>query len=79
MDTLKKLFPISFKFADTVANLIIGILIYLVGGAVVGTVLGWLSIIPLVGIIFSLAASVVGIYCLAGIVIEALLFAKVLK
>ena len=38
MDMLKKFFPISFKYADTVANLIIGILIYLVGGAIAGTI-----------------------------------------
>ena len=34
MEMLKKFFPLSFKYADTVANLIIGILIYLVAGAV---------------------------------------------
>lgn len=79
MDMLKKVFPISFKYADTVANLIIGILIYLVGGAVAGAVIGWLSAIPLIGLVFSLVGSVLGIYCLAGIVIEVLLFVKVLK
>lgn len=79
MDLLKKLFPISFKYADTVANLIIGILIYVVGGAVAGAIIGWLSLIPIVGLIFSLVGSLLGIYCLAGIVIEVLLFAKVLK
>ena len=40
MDLLKKIFPLSFKYADTVANLIIGILIYVVAGAVVGVILG---------------------------------------
>lgn len=79
MDLLKKLFPISFIYADTVANLIIGILIYVVGGAVAGAIIGWLSLIPIVGLIFSLVSTVLGIYCLAGIVIEVLLFAKVLK
>ena len=34
MDMLKKCFPLSFKYTDSVANLIIGILIYLVAGAV---------------------------------------------
>lgn len=79
MDLLKKLFPISFKYADTVANLIIGILIYVVGGAVAGAIIGWLSLIPIIGLIFSLVGTVLGIYCLAGVVIEVLLFAKVLK
>ena len=79
MDKLKLLFPISFKYADSVANLIIGILIYVVGSAIAGVILGWLSILPIVGLIFSLVGSVLGIYCRAGIVIEGLLFAKVLK
>ena len=79
MDLLKKVFPLSFKYADTVANLVIGILIYVVAGAVVGAILGWLSLIPILGLIFSLVSTVLGIYCLAGIVIEVLLFAKVLK
>ena len=79
MDMLKKFFPISFKYADTVANLVIGILIYLVGGAIAGTIIGWLSAIPLIGLVFGLVGSVLGIYSLAGIVIEVLLFAKILK
>ncbi len=79
MDKLKLLFPISFKYADSVANLIIGILIYAVGSTIAGVILGWLSILPIVGLIFSLVGSVLGIYCLAGIVVEVLLFAKVLK
>lgn len=79
MDMLKKFFPISFKYADTVANLVIGILIYVVGGAIAGAIIGWLSAIPLIGFVFSLVGSLLGIYSLAGIIIEVLLFAKVLK
>ena len=79
MDLLKKLFPLSFKYADTVTNLVIGILIYVVAGAVVGMILGWLSLIPILGLIFSLVSTLLGIYCLAGIVIEVLVFTKVLK
>ena len=79
MKILKSLFPISFRFSDSVANLIIGILIYLVGGAIAGSVIGFLSGTPLVGWIFSAVGSVLGIYCTAGIVIEVLVFVKVLK
>lgn len=79
MNILKTLFPISFRFADSVANLIIGILIYLVGGAIAGAVIGFLSVIPVIGLIFSLVGSLLGIYSLAGIVIEVLVFVKVLK
>ena len=79
MDMLKKFFPISFKYADTVANLVIGILIYVIGGAIAGAIIGWLSAIPIIGLVFSLIGSLLGIYSLAGIIIEVLLFAKVLK
>ncbi|MBE6981690.1 MAG: hypothetical protein E7437_05140 [Ruminococcaceae bacterium] len=79
MDLLKKAFPISFRFADSIANLIIGILVYLVGGAIAGSVIGFLSGIAVVGIVFGIVGSVLGIYCLAGIVIEVLVFLDILK
>ncbi len=79
MDTLKKLFPLSFKFANDVANLIIGILIYIVIGAVAPIVLGILGFLPIIGWILSIITGLLGIYCLAGIVIEVLVFLKVLK
>lgn len=79
MELLQKIFPLSFKLSDTVANLVIGILIYVVGSAIIGAILGWLSLIPIIGVVFSLINTLFGIYCLAGIVIEVLVFAKVLK
>lgn len=79
MDTLKKFFPLSFKFAKDVANLIIGIIIYLVIGAVAPAILGILGFLPVIGWILGIVSSLVGIYCLAGIVIQILVFAKVLK
>ncbi len=79
MDLLKKLFPISFKYAGSVAELIIGILIYVVGGAIAGAVIGFLAGLPVIGFVFGLIGSVLGIYSLAGIIIEVLVFCKVLK
>ena len=79
MDTLKKFFPLSFKFAKDVANLIIGIIIYLVIGAIAPAILGILGFLPVIGWILGIVSSLVGIYCLAGIVIQILVFAKVLK
>ena len=79
MDILKKLFPISFNYASDLAQLIIGILIYIVGGAIAGTVIGFLTGIPLVGWLFGLVGSLLGTYCFAGIVIQVLVFLKVLK
>ena len=76
---LKKFFPLSYKYSDTVSNLIIGILIYIVGDIIAGAVIGLLAAIPLIGWLFGIIGSLVGIYCRAGIVIEVLIFAKVLK
>ena len=78
MELLKTLFPLSFGIKD-VANLIIKILIYLVIGVVVGFVLGLFSLVPVLGLIFSLLRAIVNLYLLAAIVIAILDFCKVLK
>ena len=87
MDTLKKFFPLSFKYTDDVAKLIVGIIIYIVISIVAGALVGLAALlliwIPVVGALIlwalGLVSSLVGIYCLAGIVIQILVFAKVLK
>ncbi len=86
METLKKIFPLSFKRTDTAGNLIVGILLYLVVGIVAGVVIGvagLLTGIPVVGFILALVlrlvGSIVDLYVLAGIVIQILVFAKVIK
>lgn len=87
MDTLKKFFPLSFKRVDTAANLVVGILIYVVAAIVAGVILalagllgGW---IPVVGAILGWALGVIGtvieVYVVAGIVIQILVFTKVIK
>lgn len=79
MDILKKLFPLSFKMTGSVANLIIGTIIYLVAEIIVGVVLGLLGAIPVVGVIVSLVGALVGLYTVGGIVIMFLYHFKVLK
>lgn len=78
MDTLKKLFPFSFK-ASEVKELIIAIVVYAVIDILCGLVIGLLSKIPLIGILFSLVGSVIGLYALVGIILAILYFAKVIK
>ena len=39
MDALKKIFPLSWKYTKDVANLLIGIIIYIVVGIVAGVVI----------------------------------------
>ena len=87
METLKKIFPLSFKRVDEIGNLILGIIIYLVVGIIAGALI-WLSTalvgwIPVVGAIIGWAlgvvSSLIGVYVLVGIVIQILVFAKVIK
>ena len=87
METLKKFFPLSWKYTKDVSNLIIGIIIYVVAAIVAGALItlatllvGW---IPLVGWLVAwalgLVGSLIGVYVLAGIVIQILVFTKVIK
>lgn len=79
MDALKKIFPLSFKYTKDVASLIIGILIYLVMGIVGGVVIGIAGLIPIVGLVCGIVGGLLDLYVLAGIVIQVLVFTKVLK
>lgn len=87
METLKKLFPLSFKRLDSVANLIIGILLYLVVGIIAGAlialatlIVGWIPVIgTIIGWVLGLIGSLIGLYVLAGIVIQILAYCKVIK
>ena len=87
MEALKKFFPLSFKRTDSVGNLIIGILLYLVVGIIAGALI-WLATaiagwIPVLGAIIGWALGVIGalvdLYVLAGIIIQLLVFFKVIK
>ena len=78
MDMLKKIFPFSFGVKDITA-LVVALIIYIVGGAVLGVVFGLLAKIPLIGILFGIVGWAVGVYCFVGIVLSVLDFLKVLK
>ncbi len=79
MATLKKLFPLSFSMIKDVANLVICILIYIVVGVIAPAILGIFNFIPLVSWILGIVSTLLGIYCIAGIVIALLAYFKVLK
>ena len=78
MDTLKKIFPLSFCAYD-VSKLILMCLIYVVAGTVSGFIIGLLARIPFLGMIFGLAASLVEIYVGFGLIILFLAYFKVIK
>ena len=79
MDMLKKIFPLSFSFADTIVNLVVGIVIYLVAPALASVVLGLLAKIPLLGIIFAVINWALGIYAFVGLVLLILVYLKLVK
>lgn len=78
METLKKLFPLSFQAKD-MSQLIIDCLIYLVAYVILGFVMGILIRIPLLGYIFTLVLSLITLYIVAGLTILFLYYFKILK
>lgn len=79
MDLLKKIFPLSFKYAKDVANLIVGIIVYLVV-AVVGGIVIWLaSLVPIIGWLIGALGGLLDLYVAVGVVLQVLVFLKVVK
>ena len=78
MDTLKKLFPFSFKEMDLKA-LIITIVGYIIAGFLLGLVLGLLGRIPLIGWIFRLIRWLIELYITVGAILAVLKFLNVVK
>ncbi len=76
MDMLKKYFPVSAKAKD-ITSLIVAIVIYVVAGAVIGAILGFLAGTPIIGFLFGIAGVLVGLYCLAGIILSVLDFLEI--
>ena len=72
MDTLKKLFPLSFKPKKDLGALIVNILLHILGDAVAGVII---AIIPILGILGGL----IGLYFTVGIVLSILDYLKILK
>ncbi len=78
MDFLNKVFPISFKCAEK-ESFIKALIIYIVAGVVGGIIIGLLSQIPFVGVLFGLMGYLAEVYVTAGIVLSILVFTKVIK
>lgn len=78
MELLKQFFPHAFRVTD-VTSLVIMLVIYALIDLVCGLVIGFLSSIAIIGIIFSLLGAVIGLYALVGIVLSVLVFAKVIQ
>ena len=82
MDTLKKIFPLSFNAADT-QKFVINLLIYIFAPTVLGIVTGIIAIIPIIGAIIAWIVGVISgifsLYCLVGLILLILVYAKAIK
>lgn len=78
MEFLKKIFPRAFCATDLTA-FIISLVIYALIDVVCGFVIGLLVKLPIIGFLFGLVGSLVGLYALVGVVLSILVFLKVLK
>ena len=80
MDFLKTLWPTPFKIKPkNLASFLVQLIIFVVVVAVVGVLIGLLAKIPLLGVIFSIIGSLIGIYNIVGIVLCILVFLDVFK
>lgn len=87
MDALKKIFPLSWKYAKEVADLVIGVIIYVVAAVVASAaiwlaalVTGWIPVLgAVIGIVLGLLGTLVDIYAVAGIVILFLVKFDIIK
>jgi len=79
METIKKIFPYSFKEKNGIGGLLINILVQILICAVAGILIGVLALVPVVGIIVGLVGGLVGVYEIVGIVLAILDYLKVLK
>lgn len=76
---MKNLFPLSFKWASSLVSMLIGVVIYIVVGAVAGLAIGFIGAMPIIGIIAWVLGLAVDVYVVVGIVVLVLAYLKVVK
>ena len=75
MKALLPFFPLSAG-SDTPMGLLISIVCYLVASAIFGILFWVLGKIPIVNLLVGIAGTIVGVYCLIGIILAILIFLK---
>lgn len=78
METIKKIFPHAFNAVE-LKPLIFSLVIYVLIDVVCGFIIGILAKIPLLGIVFSIIGTAIGLYALIGIILSILVFLNVIK
>ena len=80
MDLLKTLWPFSFKVKEKdVTSLIVQLIVLIVVCAIAVVAIGILAKLPIIGWIVGIVGSLVGLYCLVGIVLCILQYCGMLK
>lgn len=79
MDTIKKIFPYSFKEKKTIGALLINVLIQLVIAAIFGILIGVLAKIPVVNLITGIVGGLVDLYFVVGIILSILHYLNIVK
>ena len=79
MDMLNKFFPLAFRAKDSIAALLINIIIHLVEDAIAGIIIGVLAGLPVIGWVFAAVGSLLGLYFTVSLVLSVLDYFKVLK
>lgn len=78
MEFLKKVWPFSFETKD-VTNLVVKAILYVLFLTVASILMGVLSSVPVVNVIFYVLGSLVDVYVLVGLVVLFLSYFKILK
>lgn len=77
MDSIKPFFPVNNKVEKgNGGSLAITIIIYFAISLVAGIILGLLNLIPFVGILITILSSLIGLYCLVGIILAIVTFVQ---
>ena len=80
MDFLKKVWPTTFKIKPKdITSFVVQLIIFIIITAIAGVVIGLLSALPIIGVIFTIVGSLLGLYTTIGIVLCILNFFDVLK
>ena len=80
MNLIKKLWPTPFKIEKrNASSFVVQLIIFIVVCAVIGILLGALSNIAVVGIIFSIIGSLVELYSFVGIILCVLRFIGIIE
>ena len=80
MDFLRKLWPTPFKIQEkNIVSLIVQLVIFVLIVAVVGWLFSILAGIPIIGVIFGVLGSLIGLYNMIGIILCILKFLGIVK